>query len=336
MGQECHSGLVRTNPIYEKLGGSCMNSNKLKEMKQELSALPILEERIKKLQSMVTVAEGNVNVLLSGYEKESMDVERLKKDSFSTTLLKFSGKYDNKMDKETREMLDAKIEYDKAIHLIKELNSQCEEIGRRIAGLKVVKRIYEAEIKSRKQVLLSEMENEITKKYKELEKESEQLHRQIVEIDESIKVANRVNSTASSALKHLERAEGLANYDVWFKGGALIHMAKYEHIDDAEEDFNRLSSQLKELKKELLDIDMIDLSSVTSIDSITRTFDYWFDNIFTDINVLEQIRSNKVEIARLIKKIDEIITKVLKKKEDCKINIKNIENKISELLISSN
>lgn len=312
-----------------------MNSNKLREMKQDLAALPILEERIKKLQSMASEAEGNLNKLLSGFEKESMDVERLKKDSFSTTLLKFTGKYDNKMDKETREMLDAKIEYDKAVHLLKELNSQSEEIGRRISGLKIEKRIYEAEIKSRKQILLNEFENDISKKYKELEKESESLHCQIVEIDESIMAARRVNSTANSAIKHLESAEGLANYDVWLKGGALIHMAKYELIDDAEEDFNRLSSQLKDLKKELLDIDMIDLSGVTSIDSITRIFDYWFDNIFTDINVLDQIRKNMVEIARLMKRIDELITKLLKKKEECKNNIKDKENRMSELLIST-
>jgi hypothetical protein len=313
-----------------------MNSNKLKEMKQDLSALPILEERMKKLQSMVALAEENLNRLLSGYEKESMDVERLKKDTFSTTLLKFTGKYDNKMDKETREMLDTKIEYDKAIHLVKELSSQFEEIGSRISGLRVEKRIYEAEIKSRKQLLLSEMDNDISKKYKELEKECELLRRQIVEIDESITAANRVKSTASSALKHLKSAENLANYDVWMKGGILIHMAKYEHIDDAEESFNRLSSQLKDLKKELLDIDMIDILGVTSIDSITRIFDYWFDNIFTDSNVLDQIRKNMVEIARLIRKIDEIITKVLKKKEDDKIKVRDIENRMSELLISSN
>lgn len=312
-----------------------MNSNKLKEMKQDLSALPVLEERLKKIQSMVSEAEGNLTKLLGGYEKESMDVERLKKDSFSTTLLKFTGKYDNKMDKETREMLEAKIEYDKAVHHVKELNSQCEEIGRRISGLRIEKRIYEAEMKNRKQILLNELENDISKRYKELEKESENLQCQIVEIDESIIAARRVNSTASSAIKHLESAEGIANYDVWFKGGILVHMAKYEHIDDAEEDFNRLSSQLKDLKKELLDIDMIDLTGVTSIDTITRTFDYWFDNIFTDINVLDQIRSNMTEIARLMKKIDELLYKLLTKKEECKSNIMNIENQMNELLIFS-
>ncbi len=313
-----------------------MNSNKLREMKQHLSALPILEERIKRLRSMVTEAEGNISILLSGYEKESMDVEKLKKDSFSTTLLKFTGKYDNKMDKETREMIEAKLIYDKAIHLVKELNGQIEDIGKRIAGLRVEKRIYEAEIKSRKQLLLSNMDNDRAKRYKELEKESELLRSQIVEIDESIIAANRVMNTAKSALKHLDSAEGLANYDVWFKGGMLIHMAKYEHIDDAEEDFNRLSSQLKDLKKELLDINMIDISNITSIDSLTRTFDYWFDNIFTDINVLDQIRDNMEEISKLIKKIDDIITKVLKKKEEIKVNIKEIENCMNELVISNN
>lgn len=55
-------------------------------------------------------------------------------------------------------------------------------------------------------------------------------------------------------------------------------MTKYNHIDNAQTDFDILSSQLRELRKELMDIDFAVDFQLTGIDSTTRMIDFWFDS----------------------------------------------------------
>ena len=125
-----------------------------------------------------------------------------------------------------------------------------------------------------------------------------------------------------------------ATYDAWTKGGIISHMAKYDHIDQAEADFNRLSSQLKVLKKELSDININDAPGLTNIDSTTRAIDYWFDNIFTDLNVRDKIRGNIDQIRSVYGNIDRIITKLENRKREVNSRISKIDYEKNELILS--
>jgi hypothetical protein len=61
-------------------------------------------------------------------------------------------------------------------------------------------------------------------------------------------------------------------------------MAKYYLIDSAVESFHRLSSQLRDLKAELNDVEGLTASRLIEISSSQRTVDFWFDNIFTGLS----------------------------------------------------
>ncbi|WP_058485741.1 hypothetical protein [Defluviitalea phaphyphila] len=311
-----------------------MENKKLREIKRSLEALPVLERRREKLQYTINEAQKEVNSLLKKYESESLDVERLEKDSLSTTLLKFIGKYEDKLDKESKEMIAAKMEYDKACHRLEELQAQQNELISRISSLKKDKEIYEAEVKRREEIILYKFDDKVSKIYRQLEEERKELTRQLVEMDEAISAAKKVIYTARSVLSHLESAEGWATYDVWVKGGIFTHMAKYDHIDQAEADFNRLRYQINDLRKDLSDINIIDVPQISEIDGTTRVFDFWFDNIFTDLNVMNRIKSNIEEIRALERKIEHIIYNIENNKSQINNKIEEIEEKKKELIIS--
>jgi hypothetical protein len=77
-------------------------------------------------------------------------------------------------------------------------------------------------------------------------------------------------------------------------------MAKYSHIDEAEQRFGVLSSQLRDLKSELADVDGMSVDGLSEISGVQRAVDFWFDNIFTDLSVRGQIKANAAEIDRLL------------------------------------
>lgn len=313
-----------------------MEKQKLIDMRNSLTILPVLQQRLQKLEQRIADAEKDMQTILRHYNAEVVDVEQMKKDSLSNTLLKLIKRYEGKLDKETQEMIAAKMEYDKASDRVSDLQSELYQLNLRIKSLLDNKQTYEDELKQREDIVKSSITSKAYLIYRKLQEEREKLGKQLVEIDEAKAVAHLVLGTAQSALDHLQSAEGWATYDIWARGGVISHMAKYNHIDNAQADFNRLSYQVKDLKKELSDIMIYETAYNVGIDSTTRMFDFWFDNIFTDLNVRDKIRADKEEVSKLILKIKSIITKLEEVKIEALGKLDTIESNKKELLINNN
>ncbi|OGO79829.1 MAG: hypothetical protein A2Y21_08145 [Clostridiales bacterium GWC2_40_7] len=311
-----------------------MENVNLLEMRKNLASLPTLKERIQILQGKIKAAEDTVNGLLEKYKEESLDVEKLQKNSLSAIILKNFGRYEDKLEKESEEMLAAKLEYDKASVRVRELKKEKEESEKRLSLLLQEQKKYEEELGKREELIKSDNSSEVSLKYRELEAEQDALSRQLVEIEEAIRAGKRAMSTARSAMDHLDSAEGWATFDVWSKGGIISHLAKYNHVDSATDDFNRLNSQLEDLHKELQDLNLSGVASLDGIDSGTRTIDFWFDNIFTDLNVRERIRDDNDRVSGLFDKISGIVYKLDNNVSDIQNKLKVLEQRKNDLLVN--
>lgn len=111
-------------------------------------------------------------------------------------------------------------------------------------------------------------------------------------------------------------------------------MAKYGHIDNAEAEFNRLSSNMKDLIRELKDVKITDIPGMSGIDPTTRAIDFWFDNIFTDLNVRTRIRNDKDKATRLVGSIDSIIRKLESNRLSIERQLAAIEQEKINLIVS--
>lgn len=312
-----------------------MENQKLLDINNSLTMLPILQERLSKLERSIIEAEKDMQEILEQYNSEVLDVEQMKKDSLTNTVLKLFKKYDGKFDRETQEMIEAKREYDKASGRVLDLYNERDELQARISKLLENKQAFEAELKQREETIKSSITSKSYLIYRKLQEEREELSQQLIEISEAQRVAQGVQGTAESALEHLDSAEGWATYDIWARGGIISHMMKYDHIDNAQEAFNRLSYQIKDLKKELADINIFQTINNVGIDSTTRMFDFWFDNIFTDLNVRDKIREDQDEVYRLKRGISDIMTKLEAARKEVMKKLETIENKKKELLIQT-
>lgn len=311
-----------------------MDSEKLKEIRDNLYLLPVLRDKSEKLNIKLKEANKKVSELLQKYEKERLDAEQLKINTLSAFILKLVGKYEGRLEKEEREALTAKIEYDQAVVRVEELSLELEDTRKRISDLEREKQKYDNEIKEREKKILSGMSSEKSEEYMRLIEEENSSGRQMVEMDEAIRAANRVQSTIQTVIRHLESADKWATYDIWTRGGIISHMAKYNHIDQAESDFHRVSSQLRELKRELSDINNFAVPGMDGIDSATRAFDFWFDNIFTDFKVRNRIRGDIDQMWKLTKNIDKIIARIESGRSEIKRRRESIEQRKNDLLIS--
>lgn len=137
-----------------------------------------------------------------------------------------------------------------------------------------------------------------------------ELNARLQETIEALRAAYRVFETANNAMSHLNKADNWATFDVWGGSGLFSHLIKYDHIDKAQSDFDLLDSQLYDLQKELRDVKIYESVKSPQYDITTKAVDFFFDNIFTDLNIRSRIRQDKAQMSELIIKINWIITKL--------------------------
>jgi len=273
------------------------------ELRDRVLTLPALEKRLAALTQELQNANDEVSNLLRQYKRESLDVERMQQDSFSAFLLRLIGRYEDKLEQEQREEINAKIAYDRAAAHLDHLVREKDALASRISALRADEKAYQRELENRRHELSGKLSQPDGIRYAELEKERNAIISQMTEIEEALRAASRARSTAEKITNSLDSAQGWATYDAFTRGGIISHMAKYSHIDEAEANFNVLSHNLRELKSELSDVQGLTVSGLTEISSGQRTIDFWFDNIFTDLSVRGQIRDNAEQVAQLITSI---------------------------------
>jgi hypothetical protein len=271
------------------------------ELRDRVLMLPGLEKRRDLLQDLIKKAESEVASQLARYEKESRDVEQIKAGNFSSYLFRLVGKYEDKLEKEQREEINARLEYDRAVAYLDNLALEKEELVSRISALRAEDKIYREELDNKRAGLKNLDNNKAAGvRYVELEEERAEIISQITEIEEALRVAARAKSTAKEISKSLDSAEGWATFDILSRGGIISHIAKYSHIDEAEKNFNVLSALLRELKNELKDVHGLTAAGLSEISSTQRAVDFWFDNIFTDLSVRRQIKDNIEQVRQVL------------------------------------
>ncbi|MDR2204286.1 MAG: hypothetical protein LBE76_08375 [Nitrososphaerota archaeon] len=307
----------------------------LLELRDRISTLPTLENRAAFLLKEIQETENNRSNLLKQYKNKSRNVERIQKEKLSVFLFKLAGKYENKLEKNQIEEINAKLAYDRVVTHLDTLVREKNELGARISALRAEEQTYQTELTNRRCKLANQLTEPNGIRYAELEKERNSIISQITEIKEAIDAIDRVKSTAKNAVEFLKSAEIWAIYDVFTRGGILSHVAKYSHIDNAEQNFHKLSSQLQELKSELRDIHNWTGLKLGEISSSQRAIDLWFDNIFTDLSVHRQIKDNTEQIHQLLCNINVIESELEAKLNTEKKKIAKNKQDEEELLLST-
>jgi hypothetical protein len=108
--------------------------------------------------------------------------------------------------------------------------------------------------------------------------------------------AREAFAAGTRAREHLERARSLlasasawSTWDTFGGGGLLTDLVKYDRLDEVADVLRRADHALDAFSRELADLRLGGVEAV-HLDSMTRTFDVFFDNIFTDLRVRSRIQ----------------------------------------------
>jgi chromosome segregation ATPase len=286
----------------------------LDEMESEFSSN---KKRLAKLENELDQTKNELEEHNKVLVKEQKDVNNLDKARLNHIFLRLVGKMDEKVEKEELELLQAKVRFDELTYAVSQLEKDVSDIRNRLNFLKeeISKvredgaRVY-VEVKNRN----AQLENKM------IHKKSE-----ILEIDQAIKAGNDVLSALNETSRELKSAEGWSTWDTFGGGGFISDMMKYDKMDNAQQNMNQLSQSIRKFRAELKDVSIHEQLEFKGVDMGTKTFDVFFDNIFTDWSVRSKIQENSRQLVGIEDQVVPILTTLRNRKKDILSDISEME-----------
>ncbi|XZJ87629.1 hypothetical protein ACSXCD_02565 [Clostridium perfringens] len=305
-------------------------NEKIKECRENMALKEILEKRNLSLENELNSKEKELGELEKSLNKELKDVQKLKSLSFSNLISNILRNKDEKLEKEEREYLEAKLKYDNFKFKVEKLRYDVEENKNRLGQLINIEGKYK-DLISEKRELVKKFNLNIRDEIIEIENEIKDLLSNKTEISEALREANNCLMISEETLKSLRRAKNWGIYDI--VGGGMISSAiKHNRIDDAKTYMERLSYSVDRLNKELGDVDTSIFNEGLNISGFSYTFDIFFDNIFSDFSVQGEINDSLYKIEDFRNKVLNLIRKLEEKENSVGLKVNLLNDKLERLI----
>lgn len=127
--------------------------------------------------------------------------------------------------------------------------------------------------------------------------------------EEAIAAGTVALAKLRAAQKELGSASSWSTWDTWGSGGLVSSMMKHNRLDTASATLAEASQALGVLTRELQDVN-VQLPGVSApiVGSFARGIDIFFDNIFTDLMVGDQIRDASAQVDAAIANVELTMT----------------------------
>lgn len=259
------------------------------------------EENLSKYQEALEKAIANL-------EKENRDLERLRNDSFSNTLLKLFGNFDRRYDKEYREIIGAKVEFDKAYAM-------------KIAAARRVKEV-EADIEEKK-LRLRNIKEDVLRRHPDMNQVISERQQQILAIQHEWRETNEAEQAGlavlealSDIISGLDAADAISTWDLITDSSLILDFLKNDKLDAAEASLLHLEQTVYMFARELRDLDFVFESDLETISSTQRALDIFFDNLFSDWGTKVIIEKNIENLKKLQDSTEDVMESLAAKKRE--------------------
>ncbi|MDR7855097.1 hypothetical protein [Tissierella sp.] len=288
-----------------------------KEKLESLRVMATEELRKKKL---------NLEILSGMLSKEEKDVLKLEGMSLNAFFLNLIGKKEDKLDKERKEYLGVKMQYDECVIAIKELEHEIGKCDKELMNYKGVKEEYQQAIKAKQEILI----NGDTPTGKKIRISLDEINELKLDMKEVREAINAGENAANALMKMREPLNSAKNWGMWdmLGGGFFSDIMKHSKIDDANKFSYDVQNLLKIFQKELADVNQFTEIEI-NISSFAKFADFFFDGLFADWFVQSRINESISNVNNAYNRVNSIVS-------DLKSNISQMQSKKELLEIEIN
>ncbi|MBR5792103.1 MAG: hypothetical protein IKY34_03215 [Ruminiclostridium sp.] len=302
----------------------------LKDLQQKYYQKSHLENLVADLEQQYEDLKKKVFLYEAQMNQEQADVDKLEGRSLSAFFAGLRGNKEERLDKERQEARAARVKYDMAVL---ERNAVEDDLRRRkeeLADLETIPARREALLTQWAQAVKA-MGGPTGKAVLDLEERVAWCEGQRREIREALAAGQEALTAADNILESLSTAEDWGTMDM-FGGGFLSTMFKHEAIDEAQGKVEGLQFALRKFKTELVDVS-IQAELNFTLDNFTQFADFFFDNIFTDWAVQDEINRAQVRVRQVKSEIQAVQEKLSQQDSQRQEEIVQVQQELENLLV---
>ncbi len=278
-------------------------------------------------------ARQRVGALGGDLAAEERDVQRLEGLSFSRVLAALRRSRMEDLDRERAERDAVAYRLREAESQVRALDRDQVELRARLAALRTAGDDWEAALAA-KEEWLAGTGGPAAAEVLSIAETRGRLRAEQREVAEALAAAGDAARALGEVADRLESASGWSTYDTFFGGGALSSAVKHDRIDSARRAAAEAESRLAVLASELRDVDG-EAGAVTrslELDGMTRFIDVWFDNIFTDWAVADQISRAKESVTTERRAVAAVEARLVARNDDIAAQLASLAQRRVDLL----
>ena len=282
-------------------------NQRLYEIDQAIKALTAAQARRKQLDAQIEELhrqrgerQAKVDETAQSFRKEQDDVDKLEKGGVHAFLLTLIGHKEERLDKERREALAAKLQYDQARSDLEYLENKLNGLIRERDGLRDAPEQLEA-LWTEKAELVKAMGGQTGARLVELDRQLSDVTHQQKEVQEALSAGENAKRLLGQVQDDLDSARGWGTWDM-LGGGLIATMAKYDRLDSAQSSIRAAQRALSDFRTELADVSQLQVPSI-QIGEFATFADYFFDGIFSDWYVQSSIKTAQEGVSEVHMKL---------------------------------
>lgn len=313
-------------------------NQRLYEIDQAIEALTAAQARRKQLDAQIEELhrqrgerQAKVDETAQSFRKEQDDVDKLEKGGVHTFLLTLIGHKEERLDKERREALAAKLQYDQARSDLEYLENKFNGLIRERDGLQDAPEQLEA-LWTEKAELVKAMGGQTGARLVELDRQLSDVTHQQKELEEALSAGENAKRLLGQVQDDLDSARSWGTWDM-LGGGLIATMAKHDRLDSAQSSIRAAQRALSDFRTELADVSQLQVPNI-QIGEFATFADYFFDGIFSDWYVQSSIKTAQEGVSEVHMKLTAALRDLEAASQDLNDQQASLKREREELLDS--
>lgn len=275
----------------------------LYDAKLKINEKKRLNKLLENTNSQLKELKAKRDILLEQLRKEELDVKRLEGISLANFVHIIAGNKLDKLEKEKKEALSAKLKYDEAAAEVNNLSQEVIKLNHELSGLGNVEDRYMELINQKEKLMVS---GESGKLHEILEQKAD-LKSMEKELSEALNAGADLLDSLNRVRKNLDSAGSWGMWDI-LGGGLISNIGKHSEIDKARSEIDYAQSLLRKFERELKDVGFININ--IDIGSFMTFADFFFDGLLVDLAVQSGINNARDRVNDTISKVDSITSRM--------------------------
>lgn len=264
-------------------------------------------------------------------ESEAADVERLETLSAAQIWSRLKGSHADDLERETAEREAARYAVAEAEARLEVMQRELDSLVSRRAELGDVAAGYDQALAAKQAWLEGNGGAEAAELADIAQRRGE-----LLAVDKEMREAHAAGTAArgwlARALDVLGSAGSWSAWDAFGGGGLVTDMIKYQKVDEATALVRQADQALAAFSRELADVDLPQVNGV-QVDQMMRTFDVWFDNIFSDMAVRARIADARQRVGDAVQQVDQALAALAQRGRDIEAELARLRARREQLLL---